>query len=496
MEILIDYKYREEDLTSLPVEALSLFALKAEGKPENSEVSITFVTDDEIAALNEEYRGKPGPTDVLSFECDNLDDEFAPPAGFEDDIYQLGDIIIAVDVAERQTEEFGTTFEEEISLLLVHGLLHLCGYDHIEDVEAEVMEAREAEILTAWAEGAEPPAPPAFEAFAANAFDLDDDFDDENLSPEMLATTGSFGMMATREGFKSGFVTLVGRPNAGKSTLLNAIMGKKIAITSNTVQTTRHRFRAVLTHDNFQMVLVDTPGLHKPHDALGEELNVSALKALEDVDVVAMLIDASKPIGKGDEWVAEQVKRARAKKICVLSKTDIASESQIFAQRDAAEKLMQWDAMVALSSQSGRNVDAFIEEVEFLLPEGPAWFPADMETDQPIEVVIAEFIREKILRSFHDEVPHAIGVRVDELEFVKKKDLARIFATIYVERDSQKGIIIGKKGAAIKAIGVEARRDLEHLLGTKVFLDLSVKVKKNWRRDANQIRRFGYGEGN
>ncbi|MBQ9954142.1 MAG: GTPase Era [Eggerthellaceae bacterium] len=303
-------------------------------------------------------------------------------------------------------------------------------------------------------------------------------------------------MMATREGFKSGFVTLVGRPNAGKSTLLNAIMGKKIAITSNTVQTTRHRFRAVLTRDNFQMVLVDTPGLHKPHDALGEELNVSALKALEDVDVVAMLIDASKPIGKGDEWVAEQVKRARAKKICVLSKTDIASESQIFAQRDAAEKLMQWDAMVALSSQSGRNVDAFIEEVEFLLPEGPAWFPADMETDQPIEVVIAEFIREKILRSFHDEVPHAIGVRVDELEFVKKKDLALIFATIYVERDSQKGIIIGKKGAAIKAIGVEARRDLEHLLGTKVFLDLSIKVKKNWRRDANQIRRFGYGEGN
>ncbi len=302
-----------------------------------------------------------------------------------------------------------------------------------------------------------------------------------------------FGM---QEGFKSGFVTLVGRPNAGKSTLLNAIMGKKIAITSNTVQTTRHRFRAVLTRDDFQMVIVDTPGLHKPHDALGEELNVSALKALEDVDVVAMLIDASKPIGKGDEWVAEQVKRSHAKKICVLSKTDIASEAQISAQRVAAEGLMQWDAMVALSSETGRNVDAFIEEVEFLLPEGPAWFPPDMETDQPMEVIVAEFIREKILRSFHDEVPHAIGVRVDELEFVKKRELTRIFATIYVERDSQKGIIIGKKGAAIKQIGIEARRDLEHLLGGQVFLDLSVKVKKNWRRDANQIRRFGYGEGN
>ena len=297
------------------------------------------------------------------------------------------------------------------------------------------------------------------------------------------------------EGFKSGFVTLVGRPNAGKSTLINAIMGKKIAITSDTAQTTRHRFRAVLTREDFQLILVDTPGLHKPHDALGEELNTSALKALEDVDVVAMLIDASQPIGRGDEWVAEQLSRVRSKKICVLSKLDLATEKQISAQREAAEALGAWDAMVGLSSATGKNVDVFVEEVVYLLPEGPAWFPADMETDQPIEVVVAEFVREKILRSFHDEVPHAIGVRVDEMEYDKKKDLHRIFATVYVERDSQKGIIIGKKGAAIKQIGTEARADLEQLLGTRVYLDLSVKVKKNWRRDASQIRRFGYGEG-
>lgn len=295
--------------------------------------------------------------------------------------------------------------------------------------------------------------------------------------------------------FKSGFVTLIGRPNAGKSTLVNAIMGKKIAITSNTAQTTRHRFRAVLTRENFQLILVDTPGLHKPHDALGEELNTSALKALEDVDVVALLIDASQPIGRGDEWVAEQLKRVRSKKICVLSKLDLVTDEQIAQQRIAAEKLGVWDAMVGLSSASGKNVDAFVEEVVFLLPEGPKWFPSDMETDQPIDVVVAEFIREKILRSFHDEVPHAIGVRVEEMEFDKKKDLHRIFAVVYVERDSQKGIIIGKKGAAIKQIGTEARADLEQLLGTRVYLDLSVKVKKNWRRDAAQIRRFGYGEG-
>ena len=302
-------------------------------------------------------------------------------------------------------------------------------------------------------------------------------------------------MTDNAEGFKSGFATLVGRPNAGKSTLINAIMGKKIAITSNTTQTTRHRFRAVLTREDFQLILVDTPGLHKPHDALGEELNTSALKALEDVDVIAMLVDASQPIGTGDEWVAKQIERSRAAKILVLSKRDLASDAQLDAQREAAERLGKWDAMVALSSETGKNVDAFVEEAVFFLPEGPKWFPDDMETDQPVEVVVAEFIREKILRTFRDEVPHAIGVRVDEMEYDKKKDLHRIFAVVYVERDSQKGIIIGKKGAAIKRIGTEARADLEQLLGTRVYLDLSVKVKKNWRRDATQIRRFGYGEG-
>ena len=269
---------------------------------------------------------------------------------------------------------------------------------------------------------------------------------------------------AVGDSFKSGFVTLVGRPNAGKSTLINAIMGKKIAITSNTAQTTRHRFRAVLTREGFQLILVDTPGLHKPHDALGEELNTS-------------------------------LKRARSKKILVLSKIDLVDGEQLDRQRFAAAQLGDWDAVVELSSQTGEHVQDFVDEVVALLPPGPAWFPTDMETDQPIEVVVAEFIREKILRSFHDEVPHAIGVRVEEMEYDRKKDLYRIFAIVYVERDSQKGIIIGKKGAAIKQIGTEARQDLEQLLGCRVFLDLSVKVKKNWRRDANQIRRFGYGEG-
>ena len=298
------------------------------------------------------------------------------------------------------------------------------------------------------------------------------------------------------DNFKSGFIALVGRPNAGKSTLLNALLGKKLAITSETAQTTRHRFRGIITHKNFQAILVDTPGLHKPIDALGEELNVSALKALEDVDIVAMLIDATKPIGSGDEWVAAQVKATRgAKRICVLSKTDIATEEQITKQREAADKLCNWDAMVALSAVTGKNIEAFLEEIVYFLPKGPAWFPPEMETDQALEVLIAEFIREKILRTFEDEIPHAIGVQCEEFEYDRKKDLYRIYANIYVERESQKGIIIGKSGSAIKRIGTEARGDLEQLLGCRVWLDLRVKVKKNWRKDASQIRRFGYGDG-
>lgn len=295
--------------------------------------------------------------------------------------------------------------------------------------------------------------------------------------------------------FRSGFVTLVGRPNAGKSTLINAVIGKKVAITSNTVQTTRHRFRAVLTRPGFQLVMVDTPGLHKPHDALGEELNTSALKALEDVDVVAMLVDASKPIGTGDEWVAEHVRSAKAKRILVITKIDLATPEEIEKQKLAAEGLADWDGIVEVSAQTGENVEAFVGLAESFLPEGPQWFPADMDTDQSLEVIIAEFIREKILREFREEIPHAIGVVAEELEYVRAKDMYRIFAIVYVERDSQKGMIIGKKGAAIKQVGTQAREDLEQLLGCKVFLDLTVKVKKNWRRDLNQIRRFGYGEG-
>jgi GTP-binding protein Era len=301
--------------------------------------------------------------------------------------------------------------------------------------------------------------------------------------------------MTTHESFRSGFLTLIGRPNAGKSTLINAILGDKIAIVSNTPQTTRHRFRAIVNAKDYQLILVDTPGIHKPHDALGEELNHSAAKALESVDIVAFVLDAAAPFGSGDEWVLSIVGNTSAKKMLVVTKTDLVDQAIVEQQILAACKLMDFDYTIALCAPKGINVAQFVQIASSLLPEGPRWFPADMKTDQALEVMIAEFIREKLLLDTFEEVPHAIGVAVEDLEFNDRKQLCSIRAMIYVEHDSQKGIVIGKGGSRIKHIGTAARIDLEHLLGLKVFLDLRVKVRKDWRRDANQIRRFGYGEG-
>lgn len=302
----------------------------------------------------------------------------------------------------------------------------------------------------------------------------------------------------TSDGYEtvsSGFVALVGRPNAGKSTLVNALVGTKVAITSDTPQTTRHRLRAVIDLEDAQIVLVDTPGLHKPVDALGEEVNRSSVLAAADVDVIALVIDASAPVGSGDAWVAERVARGSRPVVLVLTKADLADEETVARQLARARELVTPVAEVVLSAVTGFNLDAFVAAVLPLLPSGPRFFPRDMTTDQPLQVMLAELVREKVLRMTRDEVPHAVGVALEELEYDEARDLSTVRATVYVERDSQKGIIIGKGGEMIRAIGTEARGDIERLLGTRVHLDLRVKVKKDWRRDSAQIRRFGYGEG-
>ena len=294
---------------------------------------------------------------------------------------------------------------------------------------------------------------------------------------------------------RSGFVALVGRPNAGKSTLLNACLGKRVAIESPVAQTTRKRLRAVVNGDDFQMIVVDTPGLHKPKDALGKELNRSALQELADVDVVAMLVDATKPVGKGDAWVASHVERSDAGfKLLVITKADLSSPAEMSRQLGAAQALATFDDALVVSAKEGFNVDAFVSIVSARLPEGPKWFPEGMEHDATPEDLVAEFVREKAYLNLREELPHSVGVRCESISLAEDGH-ASIEATIMVEREGQKGIVVGKGGSMIKRIGMQARPEIERLLGCKVYLDLNVRVQPRWRRDRSEIRRLGYDAG-
>ena len=294
--------------------------------------------------------------------------------------------------------------------------------------------------------------------------------------------------------FHSGFVALVGRPNVGKSTLLNACLGHRIAITSPVAQTTRKRLRAVVTTDTSQLIIVDTPGLHKPKDALGKELNRAALGELADVDVVALLIDATKPVGRGDEWVAGHVAASPAYKLLVVTKADIATSEQVASQLEAAQALAHFDDVLVVSAAENFNVDTFVSLVSSRLPEGPKWFPDDMETDATDEELVAEFVREKVLLNCRQEIPHSVGVLCTDINWAKDGH-ASIEATVLVEREGQKRIVIGHGGQMIKTIGMQARKDIERLFGAPVFLALAVRVRPAWRRDQNEIRRLGYDAG-
>lgn len=295
--------------------------------------------------------------------------------------------------------------------------------------------------------------------------------------------------------FTSGFVALVGRPNVGKSTLLNACMGKRVAITSPVAQTTRRRLRAVVNTASSQLVIIDTPGLHKPKDALGKELNQAALAELGDADAIAFLVDATKPVGTGDAWVARHVASAQAAyKLLVVTKADLADSDQVKAQLAAARALAPFDDELVVSATQGFNVDSFLRLVSAHLPVGPRWFPEGMGTDATPEELVSEFVREKLLLNLRQELPHSVGVTCDSLEYADDGH-ASIAATIVVEREGQKGIVVGHGGQMVKRVGIEARHELERLLGCRVYLDLRVRVQPQWRRDANEVRRLGYGTG-
>jgi GTPase len=290
----------------------------------------------------------------------------------------------------------------------------------------------------------------------------------------------------------SGFCAIVGRPNVGKSTLINAIVGQKVAITTPVPQTTRHAIRAILHRDDLQIVFLDTPGLHKPKTLLGNRLNEVARGSLADVDCVLFLVDGAEEIGRGDEFIAGLLADAATAKIAVVNKIDKLRKEQQLPQLARLGELGAWDEIVPVSAATGAGVETLVGLIAARMPEGPPYFPEGQVSDQPTEQLVAEIIREKAITLMREEVPHSIAVVVEEIAPGESEGVQAVHAILYVERDSQKGIVIGKKGAVLRDIGARARAELELILGTRVYLDLRVKLMKEWQRDPKKLERLGY----
>jgi GTP-binding protein Era len=298
----------------------------------------------------------------------------------------------------------------------------------------------------------------------------------------------------TTTNYKSGFVSIIGRPNVGKSTFLNRVIGQKIAIMSDKPQTTRNKIQGVYTQDDAQIVFIDTPGIHKPKHKLGDFMMKVAQNTLKEVDLVLFMINAKEGLGKGDEFIIEKLKETSTPVYLVINKIDEVHPDDLLPLMETYKALYPFKEIVPISALQGNNVEVLLEQIKQFLPEGPQYYPADQVTDHPERFIVAELIREKVLHLTREEVPHSIAVAIDSMKKRENKDMVDIQATVVVERDSQKGIVIGKQGKVLKEVGQKARVDIEALLGSKVFLELWVKVQKDWRNKQSQLRDFGFNE--
>ncbi|MGG1516762.1 GTPase Era [Paenibacillus oryzisoli] len=295
----------------------------------------------------------------------------------------------------------------------------------------------------------------------------------------------------TKTAFKSGFVAIIGRPNVGKSTLMNQIIGQKIAIMSDKPQTTRNKIHGVYTSGSGQIVFLDTPGIHKPTSKLGDYMSKVAHGTLGEVDAVMFLVDVADGIGGGDRYIIEQLKHVTTPVFLVLNKIDLVQPEKLFEVIVQYKDLYNFAEVVPVSALKGNNVTTLLEQIIRYLPEGPQYYPADQITDHPEQFVCAELVREKILHLTREEIPHSIAVQIEDMR-VEANGVVHISAVIFVERESQKGIVIGKQGSLLKEIGKQARRDIETLLGSKTFLELWVKVKKDWRNQDRVLKDLGF----
>ncbi len=433
--------------------------------PEDVDVEINTISREEIQELNREERGIDKVTDVLSFQ--NLEDisfpfnkdDYPDDINPEDDAVLLGEIFVCVEKAVEQAEEYDHSIEREMSFLCCHGMLHLFGYDHDTEEKEKQMNDLCEEIL----EG------------------IGQTRDKKFVAP-----------VEEKIDFHSGFVALMGRPNAGKSTLLNTIVGEKVSIVSWKPQTTRNKIKGIYNEKDCQIIFIDTPGLHKPKNSLGDYMMKTAASATEGIDCILYVIDGEKGYLADDKSNIVGYVKAGYKVIVVVNKVDHITKDKVMEVLTKLNELEGLTAVVPLSALKKRNVEPLISEIKKLLTDTIKYYDEDSYTDKNMRFITAEIIREKALRLLDQEVPYGIGVEVREYAYRESGDIIDINADIICEKQAHKPIILGKGGAMIKKIATYARQDLEEIAGAKIFLTLFVRVKEDWREDDSVMRMIGY----
>lgn len=468
-------------------------------------VNVFFVGTSRMRSTNKESRGIDQTTDVLSFPAHEMrmgelletpqawDYEYSDTSADESDdpelIFNLGDILISLEAAAKQASEYGHSEEREVIYLAVHGCLHLLGYDHETEVEEAEMKAEAEAIMEACALDRNSGSNIMSEQFDAEASEVVDTV----FTPETLA-----------EGFVSGFIAIVGRPNVGKSTLLNRLTGSHIAITSAKAQTTRSNIRSIVNRDTAQLVFIDTPGLHKTQHRLDEHMKSESWSAAEDADLILLMLDAGRPqITQMEKNVVAVAERTKKPIILAINKSDDLAKPDLLPIIARFNRLYPFTDIVPISAQTGDGVEDLLDLLQQHLPEGPKLFEDDDYTDQSERQLAAEYIREQILFYLHQEIPHGTAVLIDSFEEILAENavdaydrsLVRIEASILVDRDSHKGIVIGKNGSTLKRISSSARIKLESLLGCKVYLKCFVKVRPDWRNRMGILNSLGFAAG-
>ena len=440
-----------------------------------TEVSVTFTDNEKIHELNLAHRGKDSATDVLSFPL--FEKESFPTQGDEKEYIAIGDVVISLETAEKQAQEYGHSIEREIAFLTVHSMLHLLGYDHeVSDEDEKYMNDTCESVLEKI--GLTRDYVPEGETEEAEEAEEADDADDVQV--------------IARQDMRTGFICILGRPNVGKSTLMNTILGEKVAIVSKKPQTTRNKITGVYTKGCDQFVFIDTPGIHKPKNKLGEFMMKEAGDSVVGTDAVVFIVEPTEKPTKVEQEIAQKINSMKVPAILVINKADAFKKTKILTTIDNFSKLCDFSSIVPISALENDGVDIVIEELKPYLKNEPWFFEADMITDQPIRQIAAEVIREKLLRTLDDEIPHGVAVVIEEFE--EKAKIINIRAELFCEKEAHKKIIIGKNGESLKKVGSFAREDLEKLFDKKIYLDLWVKVRENWRDSMLNLNRLGFRE--